>query len=173
MIEKLITVAEFTTFRDVGKKVDNSKVEECILFAQNSDLQNLLGGFYFDVLKNKDELLYSDLLNGSEFEYLDETYIQSGLKALLSDYTYARYLYMINVNLTPFGATTKQSQDSEALSRNHIKDLYGQAQSDGGIKWHTIKRYILTEPELFARFCRNENTNTEQFSVKTSVIWLY
>lgn len=166
MIEKLLTVDEFVTFRDIGKKIDSSKIEECIINAQNSDLQNLLGGFYYDVLKNKNELLYSDLMNGCEFDYCNETFIHSGIKALLSDYVYARYIYMINVNLTPFGATTKHSQDSEPISRNHIKDLYGQAQYDGGIKFQSIKKYILSEPEIFNRYCKNENYSTEQFNIK-------
>ena len=43
--------------------------------AQDSDLQDILGGFYFDVLINKDLASYSDLLNGSSFEYDGEEYL--------------------------------------------------------------------------------------------------
>lgn len=166
MIDQLITVTEFTTFRDISKKVDNDKVSECISLAQQSDLQDMLGGFYYDVLKNKAESTYTNLMEGSEFTYCDETFIHAGIKALLADLTYARFIYMINVNLTPFGAQTKYTEDSNGIDRNHIKDLARQAQFDGGVKFKIIQKYLFSDTELFSRYCSQENYNTAQFTQK-------
>ena len=156
----IITVTEFSTFRDIGKKIDEDKVNESIELAQGSDLNDVLGDFFFDVLKNKDEATYSELMGGSEFEYCDETFIHKGIKALLADYTYSRFIYMINVNLTPFGAQTKFTQDSNGIDRNTIKDLSKQAQQDASIKFKTIEKYILSEPTLFSRYCDGKKGDT-------------
>ena len=75
-MSNLITEAEFVALRSISKKVDSDKLKEAIALAQASDLQNALGSFYFDVLKNKDETPYADLLNGVEFTYEGEIFIQ-------------------------------------------------------------------------------------------------
>lgn len=168
MIDLLITPTEFANFRSISKKLDTEKLNESIGLAQQSDLQDMLGGFYYDVLKNKDELTYSDLMNGSEFEYCGETFNHAGIKALLADLTYSRFIYMINVNLTPFGAQTKYTEDSNGIDRNHIKDLSRQAQFDAGVKFKIIQKYLLSDTELFSRYCKQENYNTAQFTQKIS-----
>jgi len=168
MIDKIITAIEFAAFRNISKKVDTDKVNESIDLAQQSDLQDMLGGFYYDVLKNKDESKYSDLMDGSEFTYCDEIFQHAGIKALLADLTYSRFIYMINVNLTPFGAQSKFTEDSNGIDRNHIKDLSGQAKFDGGVKFKIIQKYLLSEPELFSRYCSGQNVNTSQFTQKIS-----
>lgn len=164
----LITEAEFVALRNISKKVDSEKLAEAIALAQGSDLQDALKGFYFDVLKNKDEATYADLLNGSEFTYEGETYIHDGLKAFLADLVYARFIYMINVNLTPFGAQQKFTNDSSGVDRNVIKDLAKQAQIDGNIKFKIIRKYILSKPDLFKRYCENERGDTGFGSVRIS-----
>lgn len=157
---KIITVEEFATFRDIGKKHDDDKINENILLAQESDLFDILGDFYFDVLKNKDETNYAELMDGSTFIYCDEEFIHKGIKALLSDYVYARHIYMINVNLTPFGAQKKFTDDSEGVERITLKDISKQAQLDASFKFQTIEKYILSKPELFSRYCKNKKTTT-------------
>lgn len=156
----IITSSEFASFRDIGKKINEDKINESIELAENSDLNDVLGGFYFDVLKNKDEATYAELMVGSEFEYCDETFIHKGIKALLADYTYARFIYMININLTPFGAQAKFTDDSAGIDRLTIKDLAKQAQQDASIKFKTIEKYILSKPELFSRYCDANNAGT-------------
>lgn len=159
-MDNIITVEEFIAFRNVSKKVDAEKINECISLAQKSDLNNILGDFFFDVYKNRNNPDYEGLLNGLEFEYCDEVFIHDGVKSLLADYTYSRFMYMINVNMTPFGAVAKETQDSKAIDRNHIKDLSKQAQIDASNKFNIIQKYILSKPELFSRYCSNDKNRT-------------
>ena len=159
-MSNLITEAEFVALRSISKKVDSDKLKEAIALAQASDLQNALGSFYFDVLKNKDETPYADLLNGVEFTYEGEIFIHEGIKAFLADLSYSRYIYMINVNLTPFGAQTKFTNDSNGIDRNTIKDLSKQAQIDGNIKFNIIQKYILSKPSVFSRYCKENKKDT-------------
>lgn len=156
----LITVTEFATFRQISKKIDTEKANEAIGLAQKSDLYDILGDFYFDVLKNNAEATYTNLMTGSEFEYEGEEFKHDGIKALLADYSYARYIYLLNVNITPFGAQQKFTQDSTGIDRNVIKDISKQAQIDAGIKFKTIRKYLLSDTTTFSRYCESESTDT-------------
>lgn len=155
-MDNLITVEEFKTFRKLSRKVDTEKASEAITLAQESDFSKVLGDFYFDVYKNRAEASYSSLFAGSEFTIDGEPFFHRGLKAFLADLAYSRYIYMINVNLTPFGAQEKFTQDSKGIDRNTIKDISVQAQVDATEKFRIIKKYIESEPVLFSRYGTNK-----------------
>lgn len=164
----LITAIEFASFRNISAKLDTPKIEEAISLAQQSDLLEILGDFYFDVVKNATEASFKDLIDGSEFTYQGLTYEHAGIKRLLADFAFARYLYTVNVNLTPFGAVSKLSQDSEGIDRNTIKDLSKQAQIDAGVKFRFIEKYLLSKPEVFSRYCKNQKSGTSFSTQKIS-----
>ena len=155
-MNNLITSAEFATFRNISQKIDVRKIDEAISLAQQSDLVDLLGDFYFDVLKNKDDDTYSVLMHGGDFTYEDDEYTHAGIKSILADFTYARYIYSINVNLTPFGAVKKEMNQSSNVERNTLKDLAKQSQIDGGNKFKFTRLYLLSNPTLFSRFAENK-----------------
>lgn len=167
-MENIITAVEFAEFRNISKKIDTDKIDEDIALAQQSDLVQILGDFYFDVLKNKDEVDYEDLMNGSEFTYCNEEFEHVGIKKLLADYTFARYVYSKNQVDTAFGMVTKVYKDGTPVDRNTMKDLSKQAQVDAGIKFKFIEKYILSEPELFSRYCKNKKRDTSFNSVRFS-----
>lgn len=164
----IITPAEFAEYRDISVKLDEAKINESISLAQQSDLIEILGDFYFDVVKNQAETAWLPLMNGSTFEYCEEEFVHVGIKKLLGDYTYARFVYMVNINPTAFGFQSKFTQDSEGIDRNTIKDLAKQAQVDAGIKFKFIEKYILSEPELFERYCKSVSQGTSFFTQKFS-----
>lgn len=164
----LITATEFASFRNISVKRDDSKIDEAISLAQQSDLVEILGDFYFDVVKNAADAAYAELMDGSEFEYCGEQYEHAGIKKLLADFTYARYVYMKPVNDTAFGIMIKQTEDGNPVDRNLIRDLAKQAQVDGGNKFKFIEYYILSKPDTFSRYCKNKSQGTGFFSYKTS-----
>lgn len=164
----LITATEFATFRNISQKIDTAKIDEAVSLAQQSDLVEILGDFYFDVVKNALESEYAGLMNGSEFTYNGEEFIHAGIKKMLADYTYSRFVYMVNINPTPFGFQKKFTEDSEGIDRNTIKDLAKQAQVDAGIKFKFIEYYLLSKPETFARYCKNKGQGTSFFTQKFS-----
>lgn len=167
-MSNLITEAEFLQFRNISKKVDSDKLKEAIKLAQTSDFQNALGGLYFDVLKNAGQEPFTSLLNGCEFTYEGEIYVHEGLKAFLADLTYSRFIYMVNVNLTPFGAQQKFTTDSNGVDRNTIKDLSKQAQIDGNLKYNIVQKYILSKPESFARYHREQGKEASFGGIRIS-----
>lgn len=156
----LITAAEFVALKKISVKYDSVEVDKAIEAAEETDLYNILGDFYFDVKENADEAEYSELMAGSSFEYCGEKFIHKGIKALLADYAYSRYIFTINFRLTPFGAQTKLHNDSKEVDRQTIKDLSKQAQIDAGAKFEVIKKYILSKPQLFTRYPQNKPSGT-------------
>lgn len=169
-MSNIITVEEFASFRDLPKKLDSSKIEESISLAQQSDLLNILGDFYFDLIANLENAEYIPLLDGGGFEYCNNHYSHAGIKKLLADYAYARFIYMINVNLTPFGVVTKMMHDSEKVDRNTIKDLSKQAQIDAGYKFKYIDYYLKSDTTLFSRYCDGKDSDTPFNSQKFDVL---
>lgn len=156
-MSNIITATEFATYRDISSKLNTSKIDEAIKLAQQSDLLEILGEFYFDVVKNAAEENYADLMAGCEFEYNGESYEHQGIKALLADYSYSRYVYNKNINDTPFGFMVKETQDGSPVDRNVLKDLQKQAQIDAGIKFKFIELYLIANASIFPRYCESKN----------------
>ena len=159
-MDKLITPQEFTTFRNVGNKFDPKKIGEAIEQAQ-SDLREIMGNpFFFDVMKNHTSPEYTDLMAGSE--YTEGTYLMmhNGIKSLLADLTYARYIYEINTTLTPFGAVTKTHGDSAPVSHSMIKDLVKQTRIDSDKNWQLIEGYLEVNKDTFPVWASQNSCNT-------------
>jgi hypothetical protein len=167
-MNNLITAVEFATYRNISQKLDTAKIDEAISLAQQSDLVEILGEFYFNVVRNAEETSFDDLMSGSEFTYNGLSYEHAGIKALLADYAYSRFIYMANVNLTPFGVQKKFTEDSEGVDRNTIKDLSKQAQVDAGVKFKFIELYLFSEPTTFSRYCEGKNQGTSFFTNRIS-----
>jgi len=166
----LITPTQFSEFRNISKKIDNSKVNESISLAQKVDLYDILNDFLFDVVENKDDVSYADLLSGSTFTINGENYIQEGLNSLLADLTYARYMYIINTNQTPFGLQSKYTDDSQPVDRNFIKDIVKQTQQDASVKFKMIDKYLCNNASTFSRYNKGNNSSINTFSQNYTVI---
>lgn len=141
-MDNLITADEFFEMRDISNKRDGKKIEEYILLSEMGDFRKLLGKFYF-VLKSKaSEPEYSDLIDGSSFELDGVQYFHLGLKKVLADFVYSRYVLNRNVQDTPFGIVSKQTNNGNTTDRNTLRDLSRQAQIDAEDKFELVKMYM-------------------------------
>ena len=148
----LITNTELKTLRDVGSKIDIAKADEAIKLAETVDLYVILGNFYFDVVANAAGLSYTDLMDGSTFTVNGRPFIQSGIKALVADLAYARYVDMINTNFSPFGITVKSTQDSVPITEGKLKQIILQARRDADVKFGIIDLYLDQNKSTFPRY---------------------
>lgn len=165
-MNKILTATEIKNYKDIGNKIDENKINPIIEQAQLTELKDMLGSdFFFDVLSNLSSPEYQDLLSGSTFIYNDITYYQDGLKALTADYFMSKYVMQINTNITPFGATTKQSSDSVPAERNSLKDLSTLHLQMAGARWDVIKKYLDENKEIFPKwksFCGSSSPSGEK-----------
>ena len=154
----LITPEQLQLYIDLGKKIDLDKIYPIIQKAQD-DLRDYLGAhFYFDVISNKDNAEYQPLLSGGNFEYKEVTYYQDGLQAMLAYLFLAHYIPILNTNITPFGATTKLSNDSEPTDRNTLKDIAQMNKEMAGSKWEIIKLYLEQNKAKFPKYNSHRDT---------------
>lgn len=153
---QIITVDELKAFRNLGFKVDVAKAEEAIKEAMQVELYDAYGNFSFDIIKNKDEDSYVDLMSGSEFTISGKVFIHAGIKSLVADYAFARYLDKLKMNLTPFGITVKRSDDSEPVNVKTVDSIIMKALQDADVKKTIIDRYLTenNNSNLFDRFVR-------------------
>lgn len=162
MQPNILTVQEFATYRDVGRKPDADKIAECISLAENSDLYDVLDTFLFTVKANLENESYKDLLNGSTFTFNGVRYQHEGIKSLLADYVYSRFVYVVNTNFTPFGAVKKHNDNSTPVERNMLKDIKSQTLKDADIKFTLIDKYLRSNKELFADYNKGNNSDISQ-----------
>lgn len=168
-MSNIITEQEFKDLKDISGKAPSKKMEQVIKKA-HIDLRERLGdAFYYDVVQNQAEANYTDLLDGAEYTRGDFTVYQEGLKQLVAEYAYARYLYEVNINVSPFGgAVTKNSQDSEPVDRGVIKDMVKQTQQDADSIWQLIEDYLNENAETFTVWAKQQESSGIEGSSNTS-----
>ena len=148
-MDNILTHIEFADIKQISKKYDEDKLTQAITEA-HGDLQEILGeAFFYNVVKNQEEAAYLPLLNGAEFIKDECALYHNGLKNLVADYAYIRYLYQVNVNHTPFGLVGKNSNDSTPVDRYVIKDIIKQTNIDASRKWELIKDYLNVKKDVF------------------------
>lgn len=158
-MNNIITIEQLKSCIDLGKNVNEDKINPILKQAQDVDLRDYLGmQFYFDVIANIDNENYQALLFGGTFEYKGVQFYQEGLQSMLADLFMARYIMTINTNITPFGATTKLSDNSEPTDRNTLKDISQMHKESAGSKWEIIKLYLGQNKALFPIYNSSPNT---------------
>jgi hypothetical protein len=155
-MNNILTATEIKSYKDIGNKIDENKINPIIEQAQLTELKPVLGDrFYFHMLNNLNNPIYQPLLNGCSFVFADITYQHDGIKALLSDYFMAKYVLQVNTNFTPFGATNKAPQDGELADRNSLKDISTQQLQLAGARWEIIKMYLNSSTLIFPEWHNN------------------
>ena len=167
-MNNILTANEIKNYKDIGNKIDESKINGIIEQAQLTELKSVLGDrFYFDLLNNLATAKYQPLLSGCSFTYFGITYQHDGIKALLSDYFMSKYVLQINTNFTPFGATNKTPQEGELADRNSLKDIATQQLQLAGARWEIIKMYLIASTLIFPEWRNNISSESNTVGERT------
>ena len=143
MIDLIIDANDIRNYKDISMHTPDSRINEYIRDAQEQVLRLLLGNsFYFDVLSNLANPVYSDLLNGGDFQKDSCTWTQQGLKAVLIEFTWGRYTYFGIHNDTPFGNTIKLSDFSKESESKDRKDIWEQSKQRANSYFDVIRTYL-------------------------------
>lgn len=91
---------------------------------QNLDMRSLLGNCFFgEILKNRDEANYKNLLDGGTYTVDGEERTHFGLRAIMVHYTFAAYVYRGGMVDTPFSVVQKISQDSIPVPIQELRNM--------------------------------------------------
>jgi len=150
----MICQEDFSCIAQVATHCDWDALCPFVRERQNLDLIGLLGNsFYLDVLNNKDDDAYSDLLCGSEYEGCDgSTKMHFGLKRALVHYSYGAYVYRHGFVDTPYNVVQKQIQDSIPVPTDELRKLRREHREMAFSFWEMTLDYLCKNKETFPLF---------------------
>jgi len=159
----LISATDIRAVRDLSNQIKASKIEPIISDAEISDLRPLLGdAFFYDIKKTPAN--YTDLLNGSEYIVNDTTYFQFGVKRLLCELAYVRYMFDSGDVSTPFGVVNKDFENGNKISREREKELSNLRKKTANDFWIGIEHYLVNNKETYPLYkCSYDSIKTFKF----------
>lgn len=132
----LIDKTEISKHREVSRSVRDDKINPYIEDAEYLDLKPLLGSeLYFDLIKNKLDPKYIDLLQPKEGEH-------QGLSKVISLFAYGRYILFGSFTDTAFGFVQKSNQDSQPVGNEFKRNIHKQDQQAAISYFNEIAIYL-------------------------------
>lgn len=132
MEQKLITRSDIGEYFEVGKNLDQSRIDSAIMLAQQNDLEPVLGGaLYRDLCEDPDSVNNSLLIQGEDYELNGATIYYRGVRAQLACYAYARLIRKPANMVTRSGVKQKENVNSlpvdTTVENQMIRDAYSRA----------------------------------------------
>lgn len=98
--------------------------------------------FFMDLITNKGLPAYQKLLDGGDYTWNDRTYHFEGITTMLSYFAYARFVFDSGAVSTSFGMVIKTNPNSQPLSMEERKNYYYKKQSEAGMLFEEIKKFV-------------------------------
>ena len=144
----LITKSDISQYRQISQSVPDDIINQAIQDAELLDLKPLLGELlYYDLITNKAIAKYVDLLNGKTYVYNDNNYTTLGLKVVIANLAYARYIIFSGEKDTPFGLVNKNSQYSVSSEFTKKKAMAKQAEQISYEYFKSVKDFLTRKPD--------------------------
>lgn len=168
----LINKAKVSSLMQVAIGIAEEEFNKYIDEAQKFDLKPLLcDEFYFDMMKNKDDENYQELINGGEYDYNGNTYSQEGIGNVIAYYAYARFFMTSPLVSTTHGVVMKTTPYSEPISLEERKNIYYKKREEASALMADVIKFICRNKELFPIWHRyNETHEKRRGSFSTRVI---
>lgn len=110
---------------------------------QRTDMRSLLGNCFFgEVLKNRNDAKYQELLDGSTYTVDGEELTHFGLRAVMVHYTFAAYMYRGGIVDTPYSAVQKMSEDSIPVPIQELRNFKDEHRHIGYQYWKQIEHFL-------------------------------
>jgi hypothetical protein len=130
LLDKLfVTVADFSSFREISKNITDEKVEIFIRESQLIEIRGFLGGELYTAMQlDFDETtptfpdqLYTDLWYGVDYTYQSKEIRFNGYANSLVYFAYGRFLLQQQLNVSRFGLESLQDTISEDITTAQIR----------------------------------------------------
>lgn len=166
---KLVNRNDVSKYKQISQTVYDDVFDAIVLETQIQDIAELLGERLFnDILQNPNS--YTDLLDGGTYTYKSVTYINYGLRAVISYYFYARYMMFGSVIDTPFSAIEKlEGAESRPVSDKTKRDLYQLNRDSAFAIWKSVENYLIRTENALYENCDCENPKNTNFNISKIV----
>lgn len=147
----LLTAEELRSIIDVSlSSKDLTVVDRAIRDAQNADLAPLLGfNFYSSIIQDPSTPAMVALLDGGTYEFIGRQFFNPGIKVVLANYAYPRYVMANAQKDTPFGMVQKQMQESEAISTARLKEIGKEHKQVAYQYWAQVQLFLDRNTETY------------------------
>lgn len=149
---------------------NNDDFERFVRQAQIFDLKPLMcEDFFADLTSTTPKRNYETLLNGGSYTHKGRNYHFEGLKAVISYFSFARYLLLGHQTDTPFGVKEKNYSDGLQISNTERRDTKTMYVQNAHILWEDCQKYIERNPADFPEWdacnsgCSPNETKTKKF----------
>lgn len=131
MINKIITISDFSKIGDIAKHYNKGKFQIADSEAE-FDMIDVFGEYAYRLIEalKVDEFILSNneeldtlLLQGGSYSYDGKIYHQRGLKSVVMYYVYSRYILINHYSDTANGSVTKTNDFSMATPLKEVKDI--------------------------------------------------
>lgn len=159
--------ALFITLQDLKRKsiidgnVDGDKLIQFIEVAQDTHIQNYLGGKLYEKLQ---DLIISgdiDLVANAKYKTLVETYI----KPMLVWYTQAAYLPFAAFQISNGGVFRHRSENSDLATSEEIKDMLNRVNNTADFYTRRFQDFMGFNSQDYPEY--NTSTNGEMYPDQT------
>lgn len=156
-MNRIVTMAEIQTVKPLSKQAKESFINQFIEDAQISNLKPLIGRELYNLIMNT-PANYVELLE--PFKYDNDKKSHSGLKRVLIEYTWTRYMFQSGDVSTPFGMINKDFGDGSKIDRKREKELKTERQKIATEYWLEVKEYIFHDETLRDLYQGTDERNT-------------
>lgn len=144
-MSKILTIQQLKKFKQLTSTLDERNtniIQQCIDDAEDMDLSQLLGNrLYTYVMSNIEKC--EDIISPKVF--LDCANMQrshAGLRKIVANYAYARYLNGDNIRVQPVGVVAQHSDNSNTVMFNEIRRRANEARDLGRSYFTDVNYYI-------------------------------
>lgn len=148
-----ITTTDLKNNTNIEQNVDDHRLKQAILTAQNIHIQELLGSAWYDSLaaKRTAQLTWTGLTSA------EDTFINNYLNFAIRAYAYAEYLTTGNFNITNQGIEKQSGGNSENASMEENESLTRKAFSNARFYGERCTRHIcLQDTNTFPLYDNND-----------------
>lgn len=151
----------------------DAEIERYIREVQLFDLKTLVcDAFFVDLTDEDAQTDYALLLNGGNYEYEGKKHYFEGLKACLTYFFYARYVFKSHQKDTATGLVMKENTHSSAISVSEKRDLQKLYLQDADKLWTECLLYLQRNQQKYPYFekcnegCKEQSNNARlKFSI--------
>jgi hypothetical protein len=171
--KQLITIEQIRQFRPASKSIPADRITPYIYEAQQHDLKPLLGdALYYDFMTRYDQSAdpkysaYQDLLNGVAYQYGNITIEHPGLTAFLVYFTLSHFYVNNQVNVTPFGLTTKKTDESDPVDAKMMANAIAELRAIALSYQADIVKFLTTKGAVYPLYNYQDGSALGNVSVK-------
>jgi len=166
-MQLIINKNDFAGIRNISVNASDDIVNEHIRNAQISKFVDYIGQELLTrIVNNLTAPEIVNILDEKDYTYKGKNYTSSGLKTVLVNLSYARYVLNGSDNDTPYGFVKKDSQYSQPTEYKILVGKSEEAENIAFADFRTVHDYLIRHSDIYPEYIGNCNVEREVNEMK-------